>query len=326
MAYTSIGTLLAAVVAGLFAGRAAHWTKKQSEASNDQVRIATENLEVAKSQAAVAQEFGAQEVEIGRLALDAARSEAKATQEAAERQAQETKAAAERQLEVARSALERQVQEAQVANRRYEESRLDAVVPVVLATVRRPGAFIEARRRTADGEWPTNWTSIEVPTYIEENQQNETMFRIRLDVILQNVSDQIARIEIIDPARGEVNVKSGKAIIVRPRGEAVFTWIRGFTPGELSSQTEIDKIENCFFSVTLWVRDLGMNVRDTYKFNADLRLFSRDGSRFIVRPEPEHSWQEDFAQPLQERHYERLEAHHSGSVSLTGSGNLSSDG
>ena len=68
-----------------------------------------------------------------------------------------------------------------------------------------------------------------------------------------------------------------------------------------------------------------MNVRDTYKFNSDLRFFSRDGSRLIVTPEPGRNWTENVAQPLQQRVYERLEATQLMTVHPSGSGSLTTD-
>lgn len=278
MAGTSLFTLGAAVTAGIYAGKAAHWTEKQAHASNAQVEIAKKALEIA-------------------------RAEAKDAQDAARRQELET----------------------QAAYRRYEESKLDSAMPVVLATVKRSGWFLETKEAWEDGQWTPNWETFSQTRFFEEDQNYRIIFRIRLNVHLENTSQQIARVDIVDPAHGEVTVRGGESIIVPPHQERVFTWTRTFTPLMLATDNDINDAKNWLFDLTLWVRDLGMNVRDTYKFNSDLRLFQRDGSRLIVRPTPEHDWNENVAQPLPERIYERLESNRSMSVHLSGSGNLTAE-
>jgi hypothetical protein len=60
------------------------------------------------------------------------------------------------------------------------------------------------------------------------------------------------------------------------------------------------------FDLEFWVRDLGVNVRDTFRFNADLRVFRQVGSDLKAFQAAEHSWIEDVASPIGERAYERL--------------------
>lgn len=302
-AITSILTFLAAVAAGLYARRAAIYTKQQAGASDRQVQIAKDALAVTKGQAAAAEAHSEQQVELARENLEIARKEIQAAQVAAERQAEE----------------------AQASYRSYEESKLDAAIPVILATVKRPGWFLETKEIWEDGQWPPTWETFTRARYFEEGQNLAVVFRIRLNVTLENVSDHIARVDIVDTAHGEVDVRGGVSIIVPPRQERTFTWTRTFTPVTLASEDEINDIKNWLFNLTLWVRDLGMNVRDTYKFNSDLRLFSRDGSRLLVRAEPEHNWTENVAQPLQQRVYERLETSHSGAMQLNATGSLTTD-
>lgn len=111
-AVASVLAFLAAVAAGWYARRAAIYTKQQAEASDKQVKIAKDALEITRAQAEAAEEHGAQQTQIARETLDVARQEA----------------------QVAQVAADRQVEEAQTAYRRYEESRLDALVPSVLVT------------------------------------------------------------------------------------------------------------------------------------------------------------------------------------------------
>ncbi|WP_104061123.1 hypothetical protein [Arthrobacter sp. 4R501] len=288
-AVTSVLTFLAAVAAGWYARRAAIHTKQQAEASDKQVEIAGQALEITRKQAAAAEEHSLESLEI-------ARQEAQAVQAAAARQ----------------------VEEAKATYRRYEESKLDAVIPEVLATVRRPGWFIETKELYEPGRWTDHWEPFTGVQHFEESQRNEIRFRIRLNVVIENVSSKTARVDIVDLANGElVNIRSDEHLIVPPHQERVFTWTRSFTPGMLATEDEINDSKNWLFNLTLWVRDLGMNVRDTYRFNSDLRLFSRDGTRLVVRPEPEHNWTENVAPPLQNRVYERLETNRSITVNLS---------
>jgi hypothetical protein len=57
-------------------------------------------------------------------------------------------------------------------------------------------------------------------------------------------------------------------------------------------------------SVEFIVRDPGMRVCDTYRFNADLRVFEVDGSSLYARAAPEHGWTQDDAAPIGERQYD----------------------
>ncbi|SDL90102.1 hypothetical protein SAMN04487916_11748 [Arthrobacter sp. ov407] len=300
-AVTSILTVLAALAAGFYARRAAIYTKNQAQASHRQVEIAADALEVTRGQAAAAEDHGNHQVEIARETLEVARKEAQSAQAAADRQ----------------------VEEAKATYRRYEESKLDALIPVVLATVGKPRSFLETKEVSARGEWPTSWSSFDVPRNFEEIELATVVFRVRLRVLIENKSDRIARVEITDSARGEVDVPSGTPLIIPPHEKNGFTWTRVITPGMLATEDEINDPKNWLFDLTLWVRDLGMNVCDTYKFNSDLRLFSRDGSRLIVKPEPEHNWRTNVAQPLQQRLYQRLESARTMNVNLSGSGSLS---
>ena len=176
------------------------------------------------------------------------------------------------------------------------------------------------------GRWTTSWEPFTRVQHFEESHHDKIIFRIRLNVVIDNVSSKSARVDIVDLANGELlDRRSDEHLVVPPHQERVFTWTRNFTPAMLATEGDINDSRNWLFNLTLWVRDLGMNVRDTYKFNSDLRLFSRDGSRLVVKPEPDHNWTENVAPPLQERVYERLEKNHSGTLSLSGSGGLSTD-
>ncbi|GGH97612.1 hypothetical protein ACFFGR_08740 [Arthrobacter liuii] len=296
-AITSIFTLFAAIAAGIYAAKAAGHTQRQANAADDQVKVAKEALDITRSQAAVVEEHGEHQMRISLESLDVARQEA-----------------------------DRQVQEAQAAYRRYEESRLDAVIPVVLATVRRPGWFIGMKEMYAPGRWTDNWEPISQVQHIEDSQGDVIKFQIRLDVVIENLSSsQTARVDIIKDGNGDViDLPRGEPLVLRPLEVRALAWTRNLTPATLATEDGINDPKNSCFDLTMWVRDLGMNVRDTYQFSSDLRLFSRDGSRLVVTPVPAHDWTENVAQPLPERFYERLDRRKITS-DLSGSGTVTSE-
>ena len=255
-AHTSIGTLAAAIAAGYFAYRAAHWTKKQAKASKRQVAIAGGALIVAQGEA-----------------------------------------------QVAREASEQQRVEADAAYRRFAESRLDTLAPVVFCVASPIGPWLEVGRPSERGQ-RTGYQEV-AATSFEESQQEGLRFRTVLNIELRNVSDQIARIDIVGTANGEILPSAGE-IFLAPGQTSVYRWVRYLTPAVLQAQADIDDPKKWCFNLSLWVRDLGQSVRDTYAFSGDLRLFGRDGTRLTVRTEPELVWTENVATPLGTRVYERL--------------------
>ncbi|MEQ4518502.1 hypothetical protein ABLI39_03950 [Pseudarthrobacter sp. B907] len=260
VAVTSVLTLLAAITAGYFAGQAAKWTKKQAEASDEQVAIGRTSLDLAHGEALLAQSVAA-----------------------------------------------RQRQEADEAYRNFAEAKLDRLAPVILATAKLSRMSpLTVYKLMPSGAYAYATLS---ESYSEE-EQREIHFRQRLAISFRNVSDQIARLSIIDLASGELeNHPQGREIIVAPHETEKFIWERRWSPqAELATEEEINDVRSWLFNFSFWVRDLGMNVQDTYVFNGDLRFFARDGSRLLVRDEPEHAWTEDVAVPSQMRVYERLDA------------------
>jgi hypothetical protein len=300
-AVTSILTVLAALAAGFYARRAAIYTKNQAQASHQQVEIAADALEVTRAQAAAAEDHGNHQIELARQTLEVAHHEAQAAQAAADRQ----------------------VEESQAAFRRYEESRLDPLVPVVLATARYRDTLLDTQGWDT-GSGTLGWTPLRYENELGPHNRldPQIVFRVELFVTLENVSDQIARVDIVDPVGGETDVRPGTSLIIPPGDKCDFRWTRTSTPVMLTTDEEINDPAKCSFNLTFWVRDLGMSVRDTYRFSGDLRLFQLDGSRLIVRPEPEHTWKQNVAQPLQQRVYERLEHHRATTANFSSTGTL----
>ncbi|KRE71700.1 hypothetical protein [Arthrobacter sp. Soil762] len=224
-----------------------------------------------------------EQVRIGKASLDVAHEEARLAQVVAARQRKE----------------------ADDSYRNFAESRLDRLAPTILATANmRRSAGLRLYKTDDFSTW-TFQRYVE-ETYTEEAQR-KLQFRLRLVIHFQNVSDQIARISIVNAALGELEAQPpGRDIIVPPHKKASHAWERVWTPEMLTTEEEIHDPNTWLFNFKFWVQDLGMNVRDSYVFNGDLRYFERDGSRLIVRAAPEHYWTEDVAVPLPERVYQRL--------------------
>jgi len=133
--------------------------------------------------------------------------------------------------------------------------------------------------------------------------ENPALFRATVSLTFQNYSSEVARIVIVNPDRGEVT--GGNERYVLPREALAISWSRVTSSNVLQTDEQIHDVS--FMSLKFWVTDLGMNVRDEFLFNADLRYFRRDGSRLIVSPEPAIAWAENIAMPTSSRTYDRLD-------------------
>jgi len=272
VAVTSVFTLGAAIFAGVFARRAAHYTRVQAVASHEQVRLGEESLRIAQDEMRTAQE-----------------------------------------------AAEAQRQDADRAYRNFAETRLDPLTPVILATAEPYDHYsngfpdsklwLECRRSVnGSGSW-TPWEAVTETFEEPPGPPGGLEFRTQLVVSFTNVSDQIARISLVNPGNGEIEEhRQGADIYIQPQEKKKVLWVKRWGLGMLATDEDVNNPANWLFNLEFWVRDLGMNVRDTYKFNGDLRLFERDGSRLVVRNEPPFPWDQDIATPMPGRTYERLDA------------------
>lgn len=212
---------------------------------------------------------------------------------------------ADEQLQLARDGatkaqtqLEKQQYDATRAERRQSEARLDVIAPVVLAT---------ARRQNLTGSFDGG--PFQLITHRREvDARTEALFRTSATITFQNLSGKIARVDITHPAHGELSIRSGESIILSPGERKQVEWQRTIARTALRSEEEIARPENWWMTVEIWVRDLGMNVRDTFRFGGDFRHFSLDGSRLVVDPELPFPWEENVAEPTSPRVYERLDA------------------
>ncbi|WP_410637754.1 hypothetical protein [Amycolatopsis sp. lyj-346] len=272
---------------------AARWTAKTAKAAE---------LQVDEIRKQVAADLGQLE-----LAREDADRQVRALQEAEER--------AKRTEARALAAEERERAASEAAEERFIKAQLDTRAPAVYVRAmpggRAPNSAADALPSLGylDRIAPIDWNS--VPVKVDsvmhlESTQNYLFVR-HVSFALVNCSNISARVDILRHSVGEfVGMRSGQEIILPPSETRYVEW-RGFIHSDDLRMAGVSKPENCFLQVEFWVRDLGMNVRDSHLFNLDLRYFENDGSRLVVKPEPAYPWTEKYGE-VAERHYERLEA------------------
>lgn len=238
-AIAAILTFCAAVAAGIFAWRAAHWTKQQALSSDSQDRTSTAALGQLKKQTLAAVESAAHQRE-----------------------------------------------EAGRANRRIEQARYDARIPTVLVwtedgTESPPRKLLEGFGRHQSFE-PVDRVQSEV---LEDwmAHHSASKFRINATVAIENVTDQIGLVTVVEcsPYGNEQHPHGIQA--VRPGKVIRFNWVSIVTIGELASGSDV--LENLSeMSVTLDVHDVGLTVRDRIHVKTELPLFDLANGRLTVTP------------------------------------------
>ena len=272
---------------------AARWTAKTAKAAE---------LQVQEIRRQVAADLGQLE-----LAREDADRQVRALQEADER--------AKRTEARALAAEERERAASQAAEERFIKAQLDTRAPAVYIRAmpggRPPNSSADPfpplgyLDRSAPIDWNSNPTKIDNVMRLESTQNH--LFVRRVSFALANCSNISARVDIFKHSVGGfVGMRSGQEIILPPSETRYVEW-RGFIHSDELRTAGAGKPENCFLQVEFWVRDLGMNVRDSHLFNLDLRYFENDGSRLVVNPEPAYPWTEKYGE-VAERYYERLEA------------------
>ncbi|MEF3404035.1 hypothetical protein [Agromyces sp. CCNWLW203] len=283
-AVATVGALIAAVYAGVWAKRAATWTESQARSAARQVAVQKQELAHAQAEAVSARQ-------------DAERERAERTQSMEIEQA-----------ERARDARQR------------EERRLDALAPSVFMDARPAvgdvshGFPLEIR---GDND---RWGILGAPR--EFKRGDHAVFRESLNIIVENVSAVPARIDMIDPDGGVLDeLPEGHAgpLWVMPGGRLVMTWRRKFVLADVLDQEGIQRPEVLVFRVKLMVRDVGMNVGDVYAFSGAVAYAEVDGSRIIMQGVPPEGWTDRVAVPIAPRRYERLEV--ADATSAAGSSN-----
>jgi len=185
------------------------------------------------------------------------------------------------------------------------EDRVDALMPTVLIRATpgsRQARLAQCGRHGANG-W--NWESIE-DTEEFTDADRDVIFRLTTTINIENVSDQIARVALVDPSGGKHDILGHEGMLVRPHDRESFTWWREVSARAL--RTEEDVHQQAFARPKLWVRDLGHNAYDIVEVMLDLRVFALDGSRLRVSPESALPWRESVGAPSPERVYDRLNA------------------
>lgn len=258
IAGTSMGTLGAAIVAGYFAARAAHWTGAQAESSQKMVEIAKEDAERSRQQ------------------------------------------------------IEFQVREAEYARQTQTRARLDQLAPVIIARAR-PGFDGDEGcalfwRKMYEHAQPDNFVAVTEDFIVEGSEL--VGFQERATIEIENISAIPALIDFVDAWQyGQFDIPQGNTLTLKPGEKRSVRWWNVFSATDAREQegSEVSTLLS-LFRPKFWVRDLGMNVRDTYAFSAGFQYFTEDGSRLHVSALPAFPWNETTAQPCEDRRYERLEA------------------
>jgi hypothetical protein len=247
------GTLLAAIAAGLFAWRAAHWTK-----------------------------------------------------EAAHWTKQQSEAADQQVIEARRS---------------YDlllRSQLDGLAPVVYARATpgvsggipevKPFEYLVIGSPEHSTEWTEVTRRVDLRTSGNEPQVQAAVFRSNITLYLKNVSTHIALIAVTEEAGGEIQGMTGTELVLSPGEDKTLTWSRTLNSVlELARQGSETQPECSRFYVAFQVRDLGGNVTDTYRFDADLGYITRSGDYLIAQPSAPNPWTQQVATIEGDRTYDRLD-------------------
>lgn len=217
---------------------------------------------------------------------------------------------AQSQTADARAMAEHQRQESARAHRRLLEARYDQSMPTVLVSASPGIADLGNERGLLEINQPTSnqdWSVVAEPFEIAKGEGEGLALRINLTIHLENLSSQIAQVAVVSQGTGEVSVKSGQAVLVRPGQKEHFTWTKFVSVPMLQSDGFIENEQHSILRMHLWVRDLSMSTYDIVEVLADLRFFERDGSRLVVRAGPAFPFVESVGLPLPGRVYDRLD-------------------
>lgn len=105
--------------------------------------------------------------------------------------------------------LDEQREEARQTERGQTEMRLDAIAPIILATARRVNLLVQTSP-AGDLNMVTHEMTVD--------DQEWSLFRTAATITFTNVSSKIARVDIVDPAQGELSIRSGEPIVLAPGG------------------------------------------------------------------------------------------------------------
>ena len=210
-------------------------------------------------------------------------------------------AIAAEQASVLRQQLSDQAERELIARRQGIESRIDAIAPTVLVDAK----ILPLRRRVDSSQM---WQTVSENLTLEPGDGPQ-LFEFNVEIRLRNVSGFVARVAVPDASKGEfAEIRSGQELVLAPGETAVLAWRRRVNTTNLQTDEDLGREHNWLARPVFWVRDLGINVRDTLQLTLDLRYFERDGSRLLVTAEPRMPSALEAAEPAEPRQYERLDA------------------
>lgn len=214
-------------------------------------------------------------------------------------------AVARSDADVARALADDQRREFEEAARRVAEDRVDAKMPTVLIWATPGSRTARLVQRGQYGVGELHWEGVESDGELTEAER-DVPFRLTTTFHVENLSDQIARVALVDPSGGEHDIPGYEGLLVRPHSRESFTWWKVVSAGSLRTEEEVH--QQTIARPKLWVRDLGYNAYDIVEVVLDLRVFARDGSRLRVSPGSALPWAESVGMPSPERVYDRLDA------------------
>jgi hypothetical protein len=284
---------VAAFIAAFFAAR---WTAKTANSARDQV-------EVARKQLASAGKAARKQLTAMREQVESARAQV----EQGEKAAQGQLAAMREQLDLARS-------EATAAKIRFLHAQLDALAPVVYARAAHPRLVmmpLSEYRAAPNTLYNPDHT---VKSQVKVSPGEDPYFGLTFSIELVNCGDIPARIDFAENPNAELRdmlqhheVLPGQEVVIPPHEGRALVWRRGIYSGDLRVRGRVQASDVALAQIKYLVRDLGMNVRDTYRWNLDLGCFALDGSHLVADP-LNKLWRDKFASQVPPRSYERLEA------------------
>ncbi len=227
------------------------------------------------------------------LAAFAAAAFARGAWRAADRQADaadQQLALAEEQLQLARHQaaefgrqLTDQAAKDAALRRRELEAKADERAPEVLLRFER---FFPLQRRLENNDIG----EIEGPVTLAKGH-NRVLF-VGAELLIKNVSTHTAEVwlqsageEVTDRETGR-SVGGGRAVVLSPGEERIWDWQREVFTG-LFRLEDVPTPAHAYESrLRVWVRDLGLNVRDEYELAWSWNHVSTDGTYLKIDPAP----------------------------------------
>lgn len=211
---------------------------------------------------------------------------------------------ADDQLKLARKQAGAAEAEAQRIIRQATESRLDTRAPTIIARASLPvEELLMAQAVPIQKFEPISHKAFNAGG----SDDAIITFRTRVRIVLENVSDKPARVEIADLDGGStVKGAPGNSHVLGPHEQENFMWQRTVTSAELFADGGLEDPRRSFMRVALWVWDMGGEVRDTHRFNADLRFYFRAASQLVASQQLATPWTEHVATLDPDRFYARL--------------------